>query len=113
MVREGVRPKKLVVDEKEEDDDEVAGVGSRRFLSLSSSTSTGDGSTSCIGTAEMEDARVSLVVRGGRSEDMVMVGGVGTALCAGKDVAGRCRRSGRRREINCLESFRTTRLGRV
>lgn len=68
IVRVGVRPRKFVV-ERDEGCNVVPPAAEDSFeKSGCSSSSTGLGSTSCIGTAEME-LRVSVVVRGGRLDD--------------------------------------------
>lgn len=90
-MREGVRPRKLV-DELAFLD--VAGSGSASFSKGSVSSSTGDGSTSCIGRVEMED-RDSWCVKGGPeavdamfSRRLDCAGGSYDGLHAGNDDHG-------------------------
>lgn len=65
-VVEGVSPRKLVVLYAEDGRDCFSTSEGLVGYSGGSSSSTGLGSTSCIGTAEMEE-RVSLVVSAGKS----------------------------------------------
>ena len=77
VVREGVRPRKFVEDLEEEEDDDDEGLMSELYIGRVSeeggSSSTGEGSSSCIGIEEMDPREVA-ESRGGRSglDDILM-----------------------------------------
>lgn len=75
IVRAGVRPRKFVDDEEEEVEEHLRSesyIG--RVSDSGGSSSTGDGSSSCIGTDDVEPRELA-ASRGGRSrlEDILMV----------------------------------------